>query len=620
MKMYSRLGLLLAMCAVPGMSQGVDPVATRAQLGRDVKFRIMVDKVMQPVAKWTTEEWMIRETAAAGFNVYSPRAGFDDLDAVRQVTEWCRTYGIYHMVWMRGTLNAPAGEQADGKRVVWGSGNEQLLWSVNSDEFWEWTTKLIEQYARISATNPHLIGVFLDYENYAKGKQGNLYSLCYGDLILATFANERGIELPELPLAERASWLKEQGLDDAFETFQVAHWRERCRTLRERVDAIDPAFQFCLYPAPGTPFMVQACYPEWSTEKAPIILGDASTYGRPSRLMSQSQSLVENRNRLLARIVVPRESGIPFIYTGGLDPVVKGADPEFCGKNAVVCSEATDGYWVFYEGPTYEKNHKDYFKWFAWANKALDGGRLDAWKEPRVEEEDWSLGLKRKDGGPGLQAPSVTGQTISYATKTQFRGDNMFVLNCRAGQIVQIGFQKVPVARYKSTLVWEVRDSLWETIASDRVEHDETGTAQFTPKTDGLYVLGLSAGRCAYRIRGANVPVGALTEGGLGTIHGAERLYLAGPPANTPFELSVSGGGAETVRLNVYGPDGDVAGSAQTTFKDSRVKARIETWTPGAIYAIELTRADEGVLEDAKLSVGKGITPVLSLHPEHMFR
>ena len=32
---------------------------------------------------------------------------------------------------------------------------------------------------------------------------------------------------------------------------------------------------------------------------------------------------------------------------GGIDPAVRGADPEFSGKNAVAISEVTDGYWIF---------------------------------------------------------------------------------------------------------------------------------------------------------------------------------------------------------------------------------------------------------------------------------
>ena len=135
----------------------------RQDLGRSEKMTILVDKVMQPQARWTTEEWMVKATAEAGFNVFSPRRGHDRLDEVRQVTEWCRKYGIYHMPWMRGSLNAPGGAEADGKRLVWASGNEQPLWSPNSDEFWNWTNRYIVEYAKISIQNNHLMGVFLDY-------------------------------------------------------------------------------------------------------------------------------------------------------------------------------------------------------------------------------------------------------------------------------------------------------------------------------------------------------------------------------------------------------------------------------------------------------------------------
>ncbi len=361
---------------------------TRHDLGRTVKFRILVDKVMQPVAGWHTEEWMVRETAEAGFNVYSPRHA-NDLDEVRQVTQWCEQYGILHLPWMRGTLSASLDDaNADGKRMVWASGLEDELWSPNSDEFWAWTNGLITEYAKISAEMPALFGVFLDYENYALGPNG--YSLSYDDLIMGKFAQAQGIELPELELDERADWVAAQGLEEEFEAFQIAHWRERCRTLREAVDAIDPTFQFCIYPAPGTPFMVEATYPEWATEQAPLILADAITYGR-SALLPHEEALEANRNALAERQQFAEDTGIPMFYTGGIDPAVKGADPEFSGRNAAMISEVTDGYWIFYEGPEYTTTHQDYFRWFAAANAAIDAGDWEwAW-QPRETPDTWGL-------------------------------------------------------------------------------------------------------------------------------------------------------------------------------------------------------------------------------------
>lgn len=369
------------------------PRPPRSELGHSVKLTILVDKVMQPEAGWHTEEWMVEEAAAAGFNVWSPRRGHDDLDEVRQVNAWCRKHGMYHMPWMRGSLSAPEGPAADGKRLVWGSGSEQPLYSPNADEFWEWTTEYIVAYARMAAQDSTLIGVFLDYENYAPGiKGGNLYDLSYDALILDEFAQARGIKMPELSLQERKPWLEAQGLHDAFSEFQIAHWRDRCRELREAVDKFAPDFQFCIYPAPGTWFMTAATYPEWATEQAPLILADASIYGRPGLWAGHDEALQANHSKLVERMAwALQQPGGPFMYAGGLDPVVKGADPEFCGRNAVMSAEATDGYWIFYEGPNYQDTHRDYFYWFMRANRAIQTANFDFWRAPRQTPDSYGL-------------------------------------------------------------------------------------------------------------------------------------------------------------------------------------------------------------------------------------
>ena len=379
--------------------------APRSKLGRSVKMTILVDKVMQPEAGWHTEEWMVEEAARAGFNVWSPRRGHEDLDEVLRVNKWCRKYGIFHIPWMRGTLAAPEGEAADGKRVVWASGSEQPLWSPNSDEFWEWTTQYIVEYAKMAAADSTLIGVFLDYENYAPGiKGGNLYDLSYDLLIMEKFIRARGLTLPELPPSERKAWLQWEELHKAFSQFQIEHWRERCRRLRQAVDEHAPEFQFCIYTAPGTLFMTEATYIEWATEKAPLILADASIYGRPGMWATHEEALQINHEKLTERMAWAKDQpGGPYMYAGGLDPVVKGADPEFSGRNAVMSSELTDGYWIFYEGPTYEGTHRDYFDWFTKANRAIQAGEFDFWREPRQTPDTSGLTeLKAETDRPQL--------------------------------------------------------------------------------------------------------------------------------------------------------------------------------------------------------------------------
>jgi len=593
---------------------------SRQELGRREKLRILVDKVMQPTEGWVTKEWMVKAAADAGFNVFSPRRGHDSLDQVRQVTQWCEKHGIYHMPWMRGSLNAPVGHEADGKRVMWADGAEQPLWSPNSDEFWAWTSRYIVEYAKVSAQSKHLMGVFLDYENYEKGGQGNLYALSYDGLILEKFAAARGVQLPELKPSERAEWLRKQGLHDAFAAFQVAHWRGRCRALRKAVDAHDGTFQFCVYPAPGTPFMVEAVYPEWATEAAPLILADASTYGRPSRLLAEAAAVQGNRQRLLANRRTPAERGIPHIYAGGIDPAVKGADPEFCGKNAVGISDVTDGYWVFYEGPKYEEDHPAYWKWFAWANKAIAAGNFAAQNEPRQTPDSWSLDLLQRLGkGAKLVPPPVTGETVKFPT-VKLRGENLLLVAAKAGTPAALTLQHHPVARYESPLEWELHDPASKRIASGAVPQGASGAVKFTPVAGGVYALAVSAGQCAYSVESANAPVALHAGEGLSLIYGARRLYFRVPEGVARFTLAVRGSGSETVRLNVFDPHGKEGGSVQTTAKSDRASLRVASGEAGGgTWSLELTRAAEGVLEDSTVQLGQELPPTVALDPAHVF-
>ncbi|NSW56449.1 MAG: hypothetical protein HPY44_10565 [Armatimonadetes bacterium] len=598
------------------------PLPPLEDMGTREKLRIVVDKVMQPVEGWVTKEWMITESAEAGFNVFSPRRGHENLDEVRQVAQWCEKAGIYFMPWMRGSLSAPEGPEADGKRLVWENGGEQPLYSPNSDAFWEWTTRYIVEYAKMSVELPAIMGVFLDYENYAPGlRMGNLYSLSFDTDILARFGKDKGLEIPELEPAKRAQWLRDKGLFEQFEEYQVNHWRERCRTLREAVDQHNPRFRFCIYPAPGTPFMLKACYPEWATEKAPVIAADPWVYGRPSRYMPQKEALEANLARLESGIKTVEALGVPFIYSGGIDPVVTGADPEFCGKNAVMISQVTGGYWIFYEGPTYDTTHKDYFKWFSWANREIAAGRLDSWKIPREEPEEWFLNVFAKNTGGDLVLPEFTGETVKF-TEFQLRSDNLLFVVGRKGEPVRIAVRHRQVGKYEAPIVWNLRAPDLTKQAEGTIPAGESGVIEFTPQADGIGLLGISAGSCAVTIESSNAPIGLAASEGVTPILAVPRLYFHVPPKTKEFSLIASGGsGIETVRINVYAPDGSLRASAQTTPQQNTAELKIAAGEDaGKTWALEVAKADEGVLEDSRIRLMPPLPGVLSLAPEHVFR
>ena len=333
--------------------------------------------------KWVMTEDHVREIKDAGFNVVSPRIGGTDPARVRKVAAMAQRHGIFYVAWMRGSRGTKT-----GLKYVYPDGHDCDEYSPNSDELWQWWERTILEHARISKEIPAMVGSFLDFENYARGRAGNCYGLSYDAKIMNEFAEDEKIALPDLLPAERAPWLKKNGLSQRFETFQIAGWRRRARRLRQAIDKINPRYLLLVYPAPGTLFITEAVYPEWGTVQAPLILCDACTYGRPTQFMSEREALDANRNALAHNLRIPRKRRIPFAYLGGIDPVCAGADPEFCGKNASAISQVSDGYWVFYEGPEYRKEHPDYFRWFKKANIEIAEDRFDLWKQPRSAPEN----------------------------------------------------------------------------------------------------------------------------------------------------------------------------------------------------------------------------------------
>jgi len=628
------LSLAAALCAALARPAPALQAADKGReaLGREVKYRILVDKVMQPTKAWVTEEWMVEEAARTGFNVFVPRRGHDRLDEVRRVADWCRRRGIFTMPWMRGTLRAPKGKEADGKRHVWADGTEEPLWSPNADAFWEWTNRTIVQYAKIAADNPHLVGVFLDYENYSPLGKPNCYDLSYDDVILEAFAKARGLDLPALPLDARTAWLQEKGLLDAFAEFQIAHWRKRCRELRRAVDEHDPGFRFCVYPAPGTRFMVEAIYPEWATKQAPLVLADAITYGNPAGALLLRNGLTANRGRLLERRKIPEAAGIRFLYTGGIDPAVRGAEPEFSGKNADIIAQATDGYWVFYEGPEYAyqgpdpyKDHSAYFRWFGRANRDIAAGTFDLWQEPRQSPDpevqkvrDLVNGLRQA----GL-APHTDEAVPAKARKAVLtvRGRHAFLIRVGQGEALAGRLAVRRLARYMSRCAYILLGPDGRRIAHGHTPLDEPAEVRQPAGKAGLYTLVLDTGQNAARFHAENRHVCLL--GPRMHLLGAQpRAYLLPMPGAKRIRLALeSPSPGETARITLRDPDGNEAARADTVASERvEVTAEVSQANRDRPWSIDLGKADTGSCEDMTLEIVAGAVPLLATHPARLLR
>jgi len=615
----------LGMAVLTGLaSAGAAERIERDDLGRGVKLKILVDKVLTRVGKGKTEEWMIADTAKAGFNVWSRRVRTKDLSDVRETAAWCRKHGIYYIPWMRGGLGIPRGAEPDDRCIVWATGVKAPLWSPNSDELWDWLHSQIVEMAKISAENPHLMGVFLDFENYAPGPY--LYPLSYDGVILNAFAKARGLNLPELKPEQRRDWLQKQGLHDDFEAFQIEHWRERCRKLRQAVDKYNPAFQFCIYPAPNvTLFLRKAAIPEWATEKAPVIFGDPSTYSK-SPYQSEAEVVKLHRQRLEKTNRMAREFGVPFMHVGGTDPAVAN-DAEFCGKNAILCSELSDGYWVFYEGVKFDGDHPEFFKWWTWANEQIDAGNFAAQYAERKTPEDLSLRMNVPAtlDLKGFIAPPFTGKTVEYDAPPKMRFINLFLVSGQAGKEIRIEVRNTQVGPDRpAPLVWKVLDDNQEVIASGSVPTASDGVITFTPARDGICLLGMSSGACFSSVLRSNAPVGVI--GGepirLRLFGGAQRLYFHVPAGAEGVEVSTTVNHDNAVQVTLYNPAGKkVASELASPAQATAVLQAVPGEHADAVWALEIGQAPgAGRFAGNVTRLGKGLPPVFSFRPDQVFR
>jgi len=618
MRAFHAVVLVVALLP-PGIGQaaGIDWPQKRAALGHEDKFRILVDKVLCRSNNWVMTEAHVREIKEAGFNVVVPRMGGTDMNEVRRVADLAARQGIFYMPWMRGTLDTKT-----GTRLVWETGVTQDLYSPNADELWDWMTGVILDHARIGRENPAVVGSFLDFENYAKGKVKNCYFLSFDDKILAEFARARGLTIPALEPAQRKAWLVDHGSYEAFEKFQLDSWRRRCGELRRKVDAINPRHQLIVYPL-GTLFLEEAIYSQWSTQQAPLVIADPSTYGR-KRDLPHARALAANRDALLQNLRRAQGHHVPLFYTGGIDPAVKGADPEFCGANALMMAEATDGYWVFYEGPDYTDTHPHYFQWFRWANRAILDGKLQLWKQPR-QEPDPALADERRvvERFCGLAVQPYTSDPVpDDARKATFRtrGRSYCGVWLSAGEVLNVRAEIQKIGGSDGPCELRLFGPDQRMRMSKEVESGATG--QFTCAADqtGLHVLTTDSGRDAASLQIANPYAGLLASEPvnlIGTQPTGSFLPDEGGRSRRVTVSSPSPG--ETVRLTVLDSSGQELATVDTT-RSPTAEARFDlpASAHGKPLSLRLEKAAQGTLEDMTVRFTAGCGDFLATHPARL--
>jgi len=585
--------------------------ARRQKLGTEDAYRILVDKVLMKSTGWIMQPAHVAEIRAAGFNVVVPRIGADDNARVRRAAGMAAGEGLFYMPWIRGTRVAKNGPE---QRATATNGQYNQLASPNSAELWDYWHDRILFYAELSRENPAVMGVFLDFENYDKVKIGGgmCYTLSYDAPILRRFAAAQGLQLPEPLPKERGAWLRDQGMTDAFRDYQVNSWRDRCRELRREVDAVNPLFQFVVYPAGHSLFIREAVWREWHTERAPLIMAEVDTYWRTEAKLEQA--LAKNLGILRKRRAELDKVDHSIRYMAGLDPVVTGANPEFEGKSAVMAAESTHGYWVFYEGPAYTKeDHGEYFAWFKRANDGIVDRHYSLWRQPR------------ETPNPLLQDVAKSARKLAGQDLVPFSTDPL-----PAGELKRI-FTHRPRAQYQVLLAKGERlkgeltalQHAHITSGSLAVVVTPSGTVLGNVTADigapaaidmvapeaGVYAIAITSGRGKGRLRLENRYV--CIAGPRVTLVGDQTsAYLAPKPGAAALDLSVTTYvPGEHVQVTLRAPDGTVAVDGNTR---SECPLEVHCAAKGRdAWRLDLTKA----IEDIYVDFGDTCEPRLATHP-----
>lgn len=380
------LSLSLALLSLAQGAAGDTIVADGSPSWEERKLRIFIARSNQMYRDGISSEQM-QQIADSGVNVFGHRWGHRDEAAIDHALDLCEAHGLHYAPWMRGSVR---GEPEDpSHRIVWSSGEVQPLAGPLTPELWNELEQWIIHFAEQSVDRP-VVGVMLDFENYADNKQANLYSVSYDVYSLNRFAELNGAPAPpdDLTAEDARAWFEAQ--DDPqwsdYDAWFVEEYRQRWRALRERVDQINPRFLFMGYSGHARELTGEVMPQVVGTPEAPyVVLG--TDYGRPAELFDESTSLAVDEGSIRQRVERWRQrDDVHALVTGGTLPGYRASEPEYHGKKLSLFARESDGYWIWAEDGIAEQTEQ-WFDWMKRANQDIDVRTYELPSLPRQTPE-----------------------------------------------------------------------------------------------------------------------------------------------------------------------------------------------------------------------------------------
>jgi hypothetical protein len=613
----------------PVLSLNVNDEFSYNPFGSKEKVSIFINIVMSVANAYKHEAWMVDVAKNAGFNTYiAPR--IQSTLTIEDIADWCDARDMKTFQWQRGTSAVSLTDSTyDGKRYFPGTGEEAIL-SPNSDELWTYLTGIASTCATSSLTHPVIKGLFFDFENYNYPDNAGYhqaYLLSYDDVIIGKYETARNITVSATPPL-RKQWLIDNNYHDDFETFQLDHWRERVSQLREDIDAINPQFQFYVYPFGNfdtnnrPPFLYGENAPisKLSTAQSPIALAHYQSYFAPYSIIHDADlQMPYIRNMINDSISYAEEFGTPYMMSAGFDPICLDFY-EFLARAPIAGAELGEGYWVFYEGLDYpSEEHTDCMDWFTWSNAKIAAEDYTAADALYTTTPSWESFWDQKII-PYLSCP-FSSQNNTYSGYNM-RATALMALSCESGTPVTIKLNFSQMKSYTDPLAWELR-TLDDTTILDSgtlVVGQSNQTISFTPQFTGTFVLGVGSGLNVFNIAEANVPFAFYAGKKLSFCGNTNPLYINVPAGVTNFSVTAESKYTRQVKVSVYSPGGQLVAEDETTSANpiKVIDVSVGSYGSGA-WKIVTGPAAVGYYEDFMLTISPEIPRFISLSSSILF-
>ena len=600
------------------------------------------------------DDWIAREKIRAGWIYTSDgaeRLGFfkhnglntlithagrteADLATFRKWAVEARRTGMH----LFGVVGASFDGQAAGmRRCVFANGYESVLPCPLDDRYWDevLTKGAVHLATEGRKADEEVSGVLIDWEMYANaGRGGQIYytDACYCDSCFGGFLKSKGraeVAVGGIPLADRANWLKAQGLAASYQPYLQAGVRARADRLRAAVAVVSPGFFLGFYPVPHNWHLVGVAQ-GLGTAGHPMVLWATSTYGGggPRLIADDWKQELEKQQ-------------IHCYYCGGM--LLRMYSSTNLARNMLDIARKTDGYWLFtvhtlcirpeeQNGDYYlcAGTPDDYLREVRLANSEIDRlcadplylSELELLPEPvRYRHTGFDVGRYRP---PKLvdksTAPRGTPLTVPPLGLTV---GNFLMLQLAAGETPALTFSVASgPARDNWGVSYTVLGPGKEVVQEGRLAPGQPYALSFRAVAAGLHTVVLTAGyygRC--QVETTTVPYALWTGDHFEVSGPGGTLYFEVPAGLKEFTLKAQClWGTGQVNLKVLDPDGKVVEDQDTDAFVRSARLTVPTGGKGGQqWALRVGAAAGKSFRNIALELDPALTPAVTLRPDLRF-